>query len=250
MDLREASHTGPRHPWEVARFRFFADRLQRASVLDRRVDVLDVGAGDAWFATQLLGKLPAGSEITCWDNGYPEAEEQRAPGLRLVHQQPSVKADVVILLDVLEHVEHDVSFLESIVRKNTHPGAHVLISVPAWQSLYTSRDEYLSHHRRYSPAQGRALATSAGLTIVEEGGVFHSLLAPRTMTKVYEMAMGAMRLELRANRPPEWHAGPIVTACVSAALAVDNAVSHVLSRVGIAAPGLSWWALCRVGASA
>src|SRR5262245_31654140 len=71
MDLAEApSQPFRRHPWEEARFRFLYDVLHAAGLDRRAARVLDVGAGDAWFASQLAQRMPAGSEITCWDTGY------------------------------------------------------------------------------------------------------------------------------------------------------------------------------------
>ena len=75
MDLREAQEEGAaRHPWEVARFRFFEEVLRGATSRDRPLQVLDVGSGDSWFAKSLLPCLPAGSHIDCWDAEYTESD--------------------------------------------------------------------------------------------------------------------------------------------------------------------------------
>src|SRR5512140_1710653 len=111
MDLREAAQGASRHPWEVARFRFFSRVLEGASVLSTPLRVLDIGSGDAWFAEQLSQKLAPGSSITCWDTGYASDVERRSERLTLVRERPDGKMGLLLLLDVLEHVEQDVPFL-------------------------------------------------------------------------------------------------------------------------------------------
>jgi 16S rRNA G1207 methylase RsmC len=71
MDLREMPDAPfRRHPWEVARARFFAQVLSDAGWLDAPRAVLDVGAGDGFLARQLLERLPAGSRVVCFDSEY------------------------------------------------------------------------------------------------------------------------------------------------------------------------------------
>src|SRR2546427_12893865 len=71
MDLSERpAHPFHRHPWELARFRFFRALLRDAGADRRPQTILDVGAGDAWFAGRLLGDMPAGTRITRWDASY------------------------------------------------------------------------------------------------------------------------------------------------------------------------------------
>ena len=156
MDLRETHTIGAqRHPWEVARFRFFDAVLARHGVKDRAANVIDVGAGDAWFAAQFLAGMPRGTAITCWDAGYDaEATRDKGDGITRTATKPNEIADVILLLDVLEHVEDDRGFLTSLVRENTRPGSLVLISVPAWSRLFSAHDVYLKHHRRYAPDEG------------------------------------------------------------------------------------------------
>src|SRR2546430_14860546 len=71
MDLSERpAHPFHRHPWELARFRFFRALLRDAGADRRPQTILDVGAGDAWFAGRLLGDMPAGARVTCWGASY------------------------------------------------------------------------------------------------------------------------------------------------------------------------------------
>ena len=55
VDLAERGDTDRRHPWEVERARFFRSLIGRHLGDRRPRRILDVGAGDAWFAGELGG---------------------------------------------------------------------------------------------------------------------------------------------------------------------------------------------------
>jgi SAM-dependent methyltransferase len=250
MDLTEVpAGTFRRHPWETARARFFRRVLADAGLLAAPRAVLDVGAGDGFVARTLLATLPVGSEVVCYDTNYQDADLRRfaspgQTGLSFVRERPTRRFELILLLDVIEHVADDVGFLLSFVTENLAPGGSVLVSVPAWQALYSGHDEALAHFRRYSHRGGRALLAAAGLEVRREGGLFHSLVAPRALAAAREGLLARMG---RKPPPPDnvgrWRGGPALTALVGAALAADNAVSHGLARAGVALPGLSFWAV-------
>jgi SAM-dependent methyltransferase len=77
-------------------------------------------------------------------------------------------ADLVLLCDVLEHIEDDEGFLRALVSL-MKPGAHLLLTVPADPRLWSPHDEVYGHYRRYTrstlaatlgvaPARARLLA--------------------------------------------------------------------------------------------
>lgn len=84
--------------------------------------------------------------------------------------------DMIVLLDVLEHVEDDIAALERI-RAKLAPGGRVLVTVPALPWLWSEHDETHHHFRRYTRATLRRSAEAAGLRIVETG-FFSALLFP------------------------------------------------------------------------
>jgi SAM-dependent methyltransferase len=252
MDLVEVPGTAfRRHPWEVARARFFRRLLRDAGLLQAPLSVLDVGAGDGYLARSLMKGLPPGSAITCFDANYSDDDLSRfaapaRPGLSFVRTPPPGRFDLILLLDVMEHVEDDTALLQRLVAESLAPGGAVLVSVPAWQSLFSRHDEAMLHHRRYSPAECRALLEREGLTLRKRGGLFHTLLAPRALAVAGERLMRGLGRE-RVAAPPNlgvWTGGPRLTGVLERALAADNALSHLLARLGVALPGLSLWALC------
>jgi SAM-dependent methyltransferase len=58
-------------------------------------------------------------------------------------------ADVVMFLDVLEHLEHDGVCFDRAARL-LKPGGIAICTVPAYPWLWTKRDEYHQHFRRYT----------------------------------------------------------------------------------------------------
>ena len=247
MDLREHHVTTQRHPWEVARFQFLTEVLRRRGLLPRVHSVLDAGAGDAWFSNHFNALIGDTSHIDCWDAEYTdesihELSKDLPSNIALTATRPETQHDLILLLDVLEHVEHDRDFLAELVAESLKPGGWLLFTVPAWQPLFSRHDTWLHHHRRYAPAQAKAVREGAGLRILESGGLFHSLLLPRILTVAGER----LRPPATAHQPTiAWTHGALVTRTVQAALDLDNAVSHAAARAVLPLPGLSFWALCQ-----
>ena len=155
-------------------------------------------------------------QIVCWDTGYtPEllasSELRDGKGIQLVVDRPRTSFDLILLLDVLEHVADDRQLLGTLVRENLTAGGHALISVPAWPLLFSSHDVRLHHYRRYTPASARLLIRGAGLEIIRSAGLFHSLILPRALQVARERVTGL------SEPPPDvgqWHAPAVVTALV------------------------------------
>jgi SAM-dependent methyltransferase len=85
-------------------------------------------------------------------------------------------ADCVTMLDVLEHVPDDALAL-SEVQRILKPGGVLILSVPAYQHLWSAHDEALHHFRRYERTQLRSVLRGAGLHI-EKLSFAMSLMPP------------------------------------------------------------------------
>ncbi|MBN2194623.1 MAG: methyltransferase domain-containing protein [Polyangiaceae bacterium] len=229
-----------RHPWELARRELFGRVLDRQGILSRTASMLDVGAGDAWLSRSLLSLARRPVDLVCWDAGYEQGELDAAADR--VTERPGRCFDLVLMLDVLEHVSDDRSFLSDTVERNVVPGGHLLFSVPAWQGLFSGHDHRLGHHRRYHPRAARELIVSVGLSIVRAGGAFHSLLPVRWVSAVVERLRGSPgkdRSELC------WQGSELSQRAVTWVLTREHQLSLALQAVGPELPGLSWWALCQ-----
>ena len=95
-------------------------------------------------------------------------------------------ASAVLLMDVLEHVEDDVSMLSQVLAP-LQPGTNVIITVPADESLWSIHDESFGHWRRYD--LDRLRATWAGLPVEERlvsyynARLFPVIKAVRTLSR-------------------------------------------------------------------
>jgi hypothetical protein len=213
---------------------------------------LDAGAGDGWFAQQLKAMVFPQVELTCWDVGYTENVEQRlarsgAP-CAFVREQPERRYDLVFLLDVLEHVEDAHDFLCGLVEKNLAADSRLVVSVPAWDFLYSEHDRALGHYRRYRPSELKHALERANLEILQKGSLFFSLFVVRALQTVLQKGRAESEVSAQAQpvRELRWDHGLLVTACVRFLLQVDALLCRLASRIGVALPGLSTWALCRV----
>jgi SAM-dependent methyltransferase len=72
--------------------------------------------------------------------------------------------DVILLFDVLEHVEDHAAFLEAL-EFHLAAGGKLLINVPAFQWLYSDYDRAAGHTRRYDAASLREVAERSGLFV-------------------------------------------------------------------------------------
>lgn len=243
MDLRESkSRAGVRHPWERARLAFLREMLAKHGRLTA-VRVLDVGSGDAWFATELARSLPSDARFVCVDAAYRD-DVVRALALPARFEArsslPEGSFDLVLALDVAEHVEDDLAFVGAL-RERVAPSGALLFTVPAWPALYSDHDRALGHHRRYSHAAARSLLERAGFRIVDDGGFFHSLIAPRAISLVTE------RLRPSRNVPaaPEtaWGLGERAAVGVAGVLGLEGVITRALGGFGVKIPGLSYFAL-------
>ena len=134
--------------------------------------ILDVGAGSGFFSRYLLSSTTA-KMATCVDISYPEEFDDQENSKPIYFRRSIEKntADVVLLMDVLEHVDDDVGLLAHYVQK-APSGARFFISVPAFDFLWSGHDVFLEHKRRYRLEQLETVAEKAGLTVNKSGYYF------------------------------------------------------------------------------
>lgn len=129
--------------------------------------ILDIGAGTGIFSKKLLQATGA-KEAICLDTGYQVEKEDVYCGKKIhyIRNIAHSYADLVLLLDVMEHVEDDVSFLREYLEK-VNRGTYFVISVPAFQCLFSTHDIFLEHYRRYTISSIESCLAAAGLTILK-----------------------------------------------------------------------------------
>lgn len=89
--------------------------------------------------------------------------------------------DLICLFDVLEHVERDREALCTL-RERLAPGGLLIITVPAYQWLYSSHDVQHHHYRRYTARQLRTMAKAAGLRPTRVG-YYNAVLFPLALLR-------------------------------------------------------------------
>jgi SAM-dependent methyltransferase len=75
------------------------------------------------------------------------------------------KYDAILYIDVIEHIEKDAEEL-AYAKELLSEGGHLIVLVPAHQSLYSPFDKAIGHYRRYNKKMLRA-AAPPGLPLVK-----------------------------------------------------------------------------------
>jgi SAM-dependent methyltransferase len=84
--------------------------------------------------------------------------------------------ELAVCLDVIEHLEDDRAALKEL-RRVVAPGGNLLVTVPAYQWLWSSHDTVNQHRRRYTKGTLLHAAADAGWRC-ERVTYFNSLLLP------------------------------------------------------------------------
>lgn len=151
-------------------YRWVADAFGNA--LGNRV--LDAGCGVGNFFSALTERIELGVGIDLSPVNIADARQRFAQhrNIRFLQADLDEQADVlrnerfdtVVCLDVLEHIEDDLSLLTRLTQI-VEPGGHVLVKVPACPWLFGSVDIASDHYRRYNRPMLRRLAEQSGLEV-------------------------------------------------------------------------------------
>jgi trans-aconitate methyltransferase len=189
MDLKESALLGD----AAAEHWYYRSKALaiRAYLGDRRIRrILDIGAGSGFFTRYLLEHSSAASGM-CVDTGYEADRDEQWSGKAVSFRRSCDvdDADLVLFMDVLEHVDDDSGLLASYAAK-VPPGATFLVTVPAFQWLWSSHDVFLEHRRRYHVAQLEATVARAGLQVVRCSYYFGFVLPIAAALRLAERLAG------------------------------------------------------------
>lgn len=234
-----------RHPWEIARVKIIHHLIKKEEV--KFEHLLDIGSGDAYILNELC-LLKIADKYTAIDIAYdPEIIEKinlynhcTISFLKSIPLLVQPRADLILLLDVLEHCKDETDVLKKI-RDVAAPGCRLIITVPAFQSLFSKHDELLFHYRRYTSRQLRRLCESQQLNVEQAGYFFFSLVLIRGI-QVFLEKVGLRRPDKTINnwRTPKW-----ITSIYTSMLWLDFRIGRFLLVLGIRLPGLSAYCICR-----
>lgn len=259
MDLAESpGHRLPsekRHPWEEVRFEFILKLIEQSPTLQEGDIILDVGCGDAYITERLAAQYPD-SFFYAVDPGFTDesiARHRAAAGKNLYFCTSMAEVIVglqgktttlILLTDVIEHIEDDAAFLRSLCNGSfCNEATHMLITVPAFSSLFTSRDKALGHYRRYTNSTLRSLVQQCGLDVLSHGYFFLSLLGARLLRVIGERVF-------RSKTSAEsdlltWNGGPMSTRTARMLLRADLVTTRMLRKIGLNPVGLSNYCICK-----
>lgn len=255
MDLVEAQARGDRdvtrHPWERARVELIATLVRSEAPLAAGDVVLDIGCGDTFVVEHFARAYPA-VQFYAIDSAFTPAliaafrSKMALPNVALFSSLDEVPVDrparLVLLMDVIEHVPDDIGMLRDVcARRCVGPESRLLITVPSYQSLFSSHDVFLGHYRRYSRSRLRATLEAVGLRPVMDGYLFGSLVPLRFVQVVREKLS---RKTATAHGVASWTGGDAVARTVAQALVTEGRLALWLARAGIRLPGLSTIAVC------
>jgi len=187
MDLKESTLLRDRaadHWYYRSKAKFITQLLQ--DLHPRKI--LDIGAGSGFF-TRWLMERGSIDEAWCVDLNYESDHDEAVHGgtIHFRREPAPVDADLVLLMDVLEHVDDDVGLLRDAVQA-APASATFLVSVPAFQFMWSGHDVFLEHKRRYTLKQLETVVREAGLRVLEAtyffAGVFPVAMLVRLPRKL------------------------------------------------------------------
>jgi 2-polyprenyl-3-methyl-5-hydroxy-6-metoxy-1,4-benzoquinol methylase len=192
MDFIEAGNLSTEqefnHWWIVTRFRYVERVLALATSRQPALSVIEFGCGTGQnlrFCRQRSRFTRAIDRVTGVDPAIasPTREAWMQDRDRIgPDAQPGAQYDVLLAMDVLEHVKDDAGALSHWLTY-LRPGGYVLVTVPAFPWLWSYHDDRLGHIRRHTRASLNRLATACALEPVTTRYAFGYLLPGVAVTR-------------------------------------------------------------------
>jgi 2-polyprenyl-3-methyl-5-hydroxy-6-metoxy-1,4-benzoquinol methylase len=196
-----------RHWWYRGRLRVVRQQVARLN-LPPGACILDAGCGSGRVLDELahFGQV-AGVDASpvavtaAHRRGHGDVSLARVEDLPFGDQS----FHLVTCLDVIEHTPDDRRALRELLRV-TRPGGYLLVTAPAYQSLWSAHDERNDHYRRYRRRGLREAAAAAGWQLVRDTHFNSLLLVPAAAVRLAgRMRHGGhqpIRSELSITPPP------------------------------------------------
>lgn len=154
--------------WFVARNSIVYELVQKYCSSEENGYVLDFGCGTGGFAKILSKKF----KVICIDPSPIAIEYCRSRGLEFVFQSTvddlkfqnhNLKA--ICALDVIEHIEDDIGTLKKL-NSYLKTNGKLIVTVPAYQWLWSNHDVLHMHKRRYSKRHLHEVLIQSGFEVI------------------------------------------------------------------------------------
>lgn len=162
--------TGDSHPVDLASRNDAIAQIKKFMPSDQAV-IMEIGCSSGFLVHDLAKTFPKAAIV-----GADVVKEplfrlaKTLPGIPLIRFDllkcplPDQCVDVLVMLNVLEHIEDDVGALQKAFNL-LKPSGVLIIEVPAGPSLYDSYDKELHHFRRYAASELQNKLTDAGFNV-------------------------------------------------------------------------------------
>jgi ubiquinone/menaquinone biosynthesis C-methylase UbiE len=233
-----------RHWWYRGRREIIRAELDRLP-LPAGGAVLDAGCGSG----RMLQELERYGDVHGVDVSPEAAGVARARGLgevvtgRLEQLPwPDAKFDLITCFDVLEHLPDEHAALGELARV-CKPNGWMVLTVPAYEALWSHHDEANHHYRRYARRTLRAAVAGEQWSVERMTSFNTVLLAPAAIARLAERRLRT-RPKLNGRGPTSTlHLGPPwLNAALEAPLRLE---ARWLARGRRLAVGLSLLAVLR-----
>lgn len=151
------------------------------SKLSPNATFVDIGGGNGCISNALQC---AGIDVALLEPGPFGARQAKQRGIKTVIQSTLENAGFTRnslpsagLFDVLEHIQTDVEFLQTIHR-HLQPSGLLYLTVPAYEFLWSKDDTYAGHFRRYTTRSLSARLEEAGFKMIFCSYLFSFLVPP------------------------------------------------------------------------
>jgi len=162
----DVAHTG--HFWITRRFAVFERLLRRCNLPGPAASFGEIGCGSGIVQEQM--RVAYGARVDGFDlNEHALTHPVNADNPRFLYdiheRRPELRDayDLLILFDVIEHIDDESRFIDSVLF-HLKPGGALAVNVPALQWLFSAYDRAAGHVRRYSIQSLQSAFEARGLT--------------------------------------------------------------------------------------
>ena len=189
--------SGGRHPIDIAS-RHDAISQVRLYIRHPQSVILEIGCSSGFLIKDLVESFPKAVVVG--------ADVVKEPLYRLSRELPGVplfrfdllrcplpdqSVDILIMLNVLEHIDDDVGALKKALNM-LKPGGYLVIEVPAGSFLYDDYDRELCHFRRYDSTEIKRKLNEVGFEVVRHSHLGLVLYPAFVCIKLFSKVVGSI----------------------------------------------------------